>query len=313
MPRNTAGLPELVAVAGYDYYEIAPCLETCPADYQSQFTYIPNARPKHASGFIANFVANDPSNAVNECFAACSATFSCLSFTVVTDVYSGGYGRCQLYAKRNHNPRFQIAVDNKDLYYIADACVPTCPATFMDRFTLVENKRPINANGFFAEYMFGGGTAAEGAEACADRCRFHGSFACKAFGFMDRVEAGSFGQCRLYPKLYSASFLSPKPTPKDYYAFEGSRCVDPSPPTPPPPPPTHAVYVPPPPPPTPPPTNLVYDLTDLDAPLLNPPPTGYFQIAGSTCADAGFADVASLIECETAAAAMPPPPIMPTR
>ena len=230
MPRNTAGLPELVAAAEHDsdYYEIAPCQETCPADYQMQFSLVANARPKHASGFIASFLPTDPSNAVNECFEACSTTFSCLSFTVITEIYSLSYGRCQLYPKRNKNPRFQQRSKNKDLYLIAEACLPSCPATLMERFTHVPDRRPINANGYFVQYMFGDGTAAEGAEACAEKCRFHGGFACKAFSFMDRVEAGSFGQCRLYAKLYSAVFLSDRPTPKDYYAFEAARC-DPGP------------------------------------------------------------------------------------
>ena len=171
MPRNTAGLPELVANADFDYYEIAQCLAACPADYQSRFTFVPNARPKFASAHIANFIADVPSNVVNECFAACRDTFSCLSFTVISDIDSDAHGRCQLYSKRNRNPTYQKQSTNKGLFYITEDCVPTCPATLMERFTHVPDKRPINANGYFVQYTFSGSTAAAGAELCADRCR----------------------------------------------------------------------------------------------------------------------------------------------
>ena len=115
MPGNSANRPELVATPGFDYYELAPCLATCPADYQARFTLVPQIRPRHASSWIVSFIAAVPANAVAECFEACSTTYSCLSFTVVTDVYSSNYGKCQLYTKAYRNPTFQTVATFKDL------------------------------------------------------------------------------------------------------------------------------------------------------------------------------------------------------
>lgn len=134
---------------------------------------------------------------------------------------------------------------------------------------------------------------------------------------MDRVEAGSFGQCCLYSKLYSAAFLSDRPTPKDYYAYEGARCTTGYAPTipKPPPPPTNHVYVPTPPPPTPPPTNPVYEPPPPPPPTPTPPPTWqtYYHdpttsdhscILNSTCTAVGLVDVATITECEAASMAV---------
>jgi len=224
VPGSSSNQPLLATAAGFDYYERAPCRATCPADYQAQFTHVPQTRPKDVTTWIVSFVATVPANGVSECFAACGITYSCKSFTVVTDNTNANYGKCQLYSKPYKNPLYQTTLAIKDHRYIDQPCTPTCPATLMERFTLTANKRPSFASNYFASYTFADGTAAEGADACAARCHAHGGFACRAFTFMDQVTHAAFGQCRLYPLMYTASFLSANPTEKDYYAYEGHRC-----------------------------------------------------------------------------------------
>ena len=221
MPGVTAAAT-LVTSSAHEYYRLARCTPTCPSTFAEREIKVAGTRPTFASSSIVDFVAPSLEN----CSVTCANTYSCYSYTIVVDPARSSYGRCQLYAKTFMNPAYRTdAIGVKDLYSV-EPCAEPCPATgaaHLAHFTAVPQSRPQFASAFIRDANINTGDPQADAESCAAFCRDTGSLACRAFTFVGDVTASSYGQCRLYAKLYSASYLRYNAA-KTFYAYTGSSC-----------------------------------------------------------------------------------------